>query len=244
VATGGARHPPPVQPSARRDPDRTRARARARRSFAQRSVNTPDDYAFAPLRAFRVAAAFRAAALRLRVAAPFFPAARRLRVSAAFLAASDLVVILGSLRNGSPQQSRLERGTRENGVHSVAVRQPVPNDRAELQGSSRCARAKAAVAIELTTREGRTPRSLRGLVFRPLRRRERFGVTSCVTRASRPIPRRPQTSKCCSELFAQRSRPARQLEGRNLRCHAGRRRSRLPSPSDGGSRRASRTIAR
>ncbi len=60
----------------------------------QRSVNTPGDYPLAALRAFRVAAALRPAALRLRVAAAFLPAARRLRVAAAFLAASDLFVIM------------------------------------------------------------------------------------------------------------------------------------------------------
>ena len=58
----------------------------------QRSVNTPARYARAALRAFLVAAAFSAAALRLRVAHAFLPAARRLRVAAAFFAASDLFV--------------------------------------------------------------------------------------------------------------------------------------------------------
>lgn len=57
------------------------------------------NYALAALRAFRVAAALRAAALRLRVAAAFLPAARRLRVAAAFLAASDLIVAIGDLQS-------------------------------------------------------------------------------------------------------------------------------------------------
>lgn len=46
-----------------------------------------------------MAAAFRAAALRLRVAHAFLPAARRLRVAAAFTAASDLFVAIGDLHS-------------------------------------------------------------------------------------------------------------------------------------------------
>ncbi len=71
-------------------------RCSTRGSRQRRPATTPY---LAALRAFRVAAAFRAAALRLRVAAAFLPAARRLRVAAAFLAASDLFVAIGDLQS-------------------------------------------------------------------------------------------------------------------------------------------------
>ncbi len=60
-------------------------------------VHTPASYALAAVRAFLVAEAFSAAALRLRVAHAFLPAARRLRVAAAFFAASDLFVAIPDL---------------------------------------------------------------------------------------------------------------------------------------------------
>lgn len=62
--------------------------------FVQRSVNIPVSYALAATRAFLVAAAFSAAALRLRVAHAFLPAARCFRVAAAFFAAPDLFVAI------------------------------------------------------------------------------------------------------------------------------------------------------
>jgi hypothetical protein len=67
---------------------------RTRSFLVQRSVDTPACYVLAAIRAFLVAAAFSAAALRLRVAHAFLPAARRLRVAAAFFATSDLFVAM------------------------------------------------------------------------------------------------------------------------------------------------------
>jgi hypothetical protein len=56
--------------------------------------DTPGSYALAAFRAFLVADAFSAAALRLRVAHAFLPASRCFRVDAAFFAASDLFVAM------------------------------------------------------------------------------------------------------------------------------------------------------